>query len=692
MKKTNVIFILFFFLVAFTVRGQNKINYYEYWFDDNYAAKVGMNITPVPSFTLNTSIGTSSLNDGLHMLHIRFRDDSSNYSTTVSNYFLKTFEGGTSANNIVAYEYWFDNDYAARVYQTITPVNELNLSTQIDVASLINGFHVFHIRFKDSGNSWGFVNSSFFKKNALLETTDNLISGYRYWFDLADATIYNVSLPVPIKTYQLDDQINLLIIPKGPHDMHIQFRDTLGNWSTVITDSIYRNPVVKAEFTPDNLLICDSGLINFTNTSIDADTFRWDFGDGIISQIASPVHFFDSPGTYPVKLTAYDTLNGVKDSVTINISVVASPIVNLGSDTTICPSFLLLDARNPGCTYEWSDSSADSILNISDPGIYSVVVTDQWNCQSADTIQVLFYEVPVVDLGVDTTICPSTLTLNAWNPDCSYAWSNFSTDSIIQISDSGTYSVMVTSQSGCLDQDTIQIHFYQVPVVDLGADTIICPSEIMLDAWNPACTYEWSNLSNDSVIYVSDSGQYFVTVTNQWICSTYGSINIYFHPTPAIELGNDTTICIGDSVILDAGTGFTAYAWSTGETTQTIVVKTADTYTVEVTNTDGCSKTDSVTVLIDPCAGMEEWNNNLISVYPNPNNGLYFIQTLSDFTGPVDIMICDLSGRTIYKTRLPIIRSYEIIEIDNSNFENGVYLLLLTSNHHRITEKIIVSH
>ena len=92
---------------------------------------------------------------------------------------------------------------------------------------------------------------------------------------------------------------------------------------------------------------------------------------------------------------------------------------------------------------------------------------------------------------------------------------------------------------------------------------------------------------------------------------------------PIIDLGNDITEDFnpsGNSIVLDAGSGFTSYNWSTGETTQTINVTTEGTYSVTVTNATGCSAFDEMVYTIDPIDQTITWNQTIpTQAYRNAN-------------------------------------------------------------------------
>ena len=163
MKK--IIFIILCVFAFAQSNAQNKIKSYEYWFDNDFMSKVTTNITPVVSYNLNGNIPTTGLPGGLHVFNVRFQDDSAKYSQVSSSFFFKQYQGGGAVqNDIVAYEYWFDNDYASKVSSNITATPSFNLNSNISTATVVAGLHVMNIRFRDSGGKWSQVVSSFFYK------------------------------------------------------------------------------------------------------------------------------------------------------------------------------------------------------------------------------------------------------------------------------------------------------------------------------------------------------------------------------------------------------------------------------------------------------------------------------------------------------------------------------------------------
>jgi gliding motility-associated-like protein len=167
----------------------------------------------------------------------------------------------------------------------------------------------------------------------------------------------------------------------------------------------------------------------------------------------------------------------------------------------------------------------------------------------------------------------------------------------------GTYNVRLIVNEGMPDQVSLckTIVIGPVPVVDLGPDRIFCSdTSTILDAGPGFTTYLWSTGATTRTITVSVTGIYYVTVTKTG-CSASDTVNVSFYPVTSVNLGPDTTVCLGQSVTFDAGpcAGCT-YLWTdlaTGlpvGTNQTFTTAQAGTYKATVTNTVGCQAMDTV--------------------------------------------------------------------------------------------------
>jgi hypothetical protein len=181
----------------------------------------------------------------------------------------------------------------------------------------------------------------------------------------------------------------------------------------------------------------------------------------------------------------------------------------------------------------------------------------------------------------------------------------------------GDYTAVLNVYSNDPDDPEITVpitmHVAEVAVNLTADDTELCLGESAtitsaMTGGSGSFTYTWTSepagfSSSDPNITVTPD------ITTTYICSVFdGTITvadqilITVNPLPVTYIGVDSTICLGDSVILDAGAGFASYIWSTGETTQTIKAMTAGEYSVVVTNEFTCTGSDAMTlnVLLNP--------------------------------------------------------------------------------------------
>lgn len=296
----------------------------------------------------------------------------------------------------------------------------------------------------------------------------------------------------------------------------------------------------------------------------------------------------------------YSDANGcrsIKNKVTIKINT--KPLVNLGNDTSFCEgNTLQLDAKNVGSFYSWSTGKNTEKIVVDKSGNYSATVTDTNGCSASDTIAISVNKNPVVNLGVDQQICPTSFaTFDAANISANYLWSNGAKTQTIKVNTTNDYSVEVTNANGCIGRDTVHLQVDPNLKVVLGNDKIICEGDsVSIDAGNFGANYLWNNGSTSQSIYAKNSGTYFVEVTDINGCKGSDTLLVNVNTNPLVNLGADKEFCQGSFVTIDAGNAGAHYLWSNGSTTQSIKVNSSSTYFVEVTDVNGCKGRDTVNV------------------------------------------------------------------------------------------------
>ncbi|MFV0268119.1 MAG: hypothetical protein ACK5HT_13410, partial [Draconibacterium sp.] len=119
--------------------GIHQVTDVEYWFDGNYTSAIETSLTSGTSVDWNSLLDMSSLNNGLHTISCRFKDDRGIWSSPLIRFFKK--EKSNGLQQLAALEYWFNNDYSNRKDSAFAATSLLNLHKMLDVSSLNIGFH-----------------------------------------------------------------------------------------------------------------------------------------------------------------------------------------------------------------------------------------------------------------------------------------------------------------------------------------------------------------------------------------------------------------------------------------------------------------------------------------------------------------------------------------------------------------------
>jgi gliding motility-associated-like protein len=248
-------------------------------------------------------------------------------------------------------------------------------------------------------------------------------------------------------------------------------------------------------------------------------------------------------------------------------------------------------------TYQWSNGATTAGITLTATDDYSLSATSYAGCsaQSA-SFHVDVFDASNIQLGNDTFICPGQSVLLDAGVYTSFLWQNNSTNQTYTATDTGTYFVQVTNNLGCISADTIHISSL-AGAISLGNDTFICSGQTVLLDPGVYSSYLWQDNSTNQTYTVTTAGTYFVHVTVTGGCAASDTI-VVSSSANGVLLGNDQTICNGQSIILDAGS-FASYVWNNTSTQQTLTVTTAGQYSVTVTTAGGCTATDDVMVTVD---------------------------------------------------------------------------------------------
>ncbi len=224
-----------------------------------------------------------------------------------------------------------------------------------------------------------------------------------------------------------------------------------------------------------------------------------------------------------------------------------------------------------------------------------------------------------------------------------------------------------------------------------GSFTLTASSPDMI-LWydSPSTTNQVGSGSTFITPVISTTTTYYVVASN--ICSSLPvAVNAVVNALPYVNIGPDTLLIPGgQTIMLNAGSGFSSYEWSTGSTDPQIQVSTAGSYSVVVTNSNGCSATDRVFVnMITSVTSLI--NDNSIRLYPNPASEKVTIELTESLTNKATLHFYSMDGKTIFTEDLEKGNGFYSKVINLSDVANGVYFFEIRSDDYSYTKRIIIS-
>ncbi|OIQ27507.1 MAG: hypothetical protein BM564_12090 [Bacteroidetes bacterium MedPE-SWsnd-G2] len=336
----------------------------------------------------------------------------------------------------------------------------------------------------------------------------------------------------------------------------------------------------------------DSTVLNVSG----AESYLWDTGATTSSISVSPI----ITSTYSV--SGFNGACEVTDTVTVFVD--NTVVANAGEDVTICQGEPVTLIANGGVSYLWStgETSQSIIVTPENTTIYEVTVFNASQTSSdSDEVEVFVNQIPEVEIGDDVEICEGNSVILTAQGQGSILWSTGETTTSIEVSPESTsiYSVILES-NGCSAYDEIEVVVNEIPGINAGENqTINAGNSAQLIA-SGGESYTWSNGMNGSSITVSpiETTTYIVTGYSNG-CENTDAVTVFVETPLEADAGPDVDICEGYETVLTAYGG-SSYLWSTGETTQSIVVNPMYTETYSVTVYEGNNQaSDDVVVNVN---------------------------------------------------------------------------------------------
>ncbi|WP_041295573.1 Ig-like domain-containing protein [Dokdonia sp. 4H-3-7-5] len=351
-------------------------------------------------------------------------------------------------------------------------------------------------------------------------------------------------------------------------------------------------------------------------------TFTWSNGDvdaGVTSSTLDNI----GAGVYTVSVTIDGTVcQPVEQSVTISEPSSAVGVTIVTEDET-GPGLSNGEAKATATggvapyTYSWSTGATTAEINNLSPGDYTVEVTDANGCTVENTVTINPGSCNnlAITTGVEDVTCNGfsdgsiISTTTGGNGPFTYSWSNGATTENINNVTAGSYTVTVTdSFTNCTAQSTVTVNEPTVLSAGIAVNNVLCFGEstgslnLTVSGGTPDYTYEWSGGQTIEDLTALPAGNYSVIVTDGNGCTTTAQA-VISQPASAVTADvsstneNGATANDGTATVLpEGGTMPYTILWSNGETTNTIDGLDAGDYAVVVTDANGCTYEETITV------------------------------------------------------------------------------------------------
>lgn len=416
-----------------------------------------------------------------------------------------------------------------------------------------------------------------------------------------------------------------------------------------------------------------------------------------------------SAGTYTVAIT--DNFGCYADSV---VSVGANAPFSLSSNVTdeSCNqsdgAVDITVSGGSGYTYQWDSGQTTEDISGVPAGTYTVTVTNTNGCSVEETVTVGGYTtfdisatVAVDSCGQGVGAIDQTIVSGS---GLTFSWSTGATTEDVSGLVAGTYQCTVTDPAvgGCVETFT-----YSVGSTTNGMTASAVVSDETCNAGNGAIdltvsggvgpfTYSWDSGSSTEDISGLSAGQYIVTYTDQndgcvaIDTITVNNVNTIFAGSGMVTDASGATSADGAiDVTLSTATTYT-YSWNSGQNTEDISGLNPGTYSITVTSAEGCDTTMTFVVNDQSLSILENVIENIaLAVYPNPANGLFYVNyTLpAGITGHIEIL--DAVGRVV--RRLDVEGSEEL-SVDAVDYAAGMYVVRLKTGNITQMKRVVLSN
>jgi gliding motility-associated-like protein len=446
---------------------------------------------------------------------------------------------------------------------------------------------------------------------------------------------------------------------------------TLGNCSVIDSVIVIVNALPPISAGKDTSVCIGSSVQLNASGGI---KYSWSPGEYLSdSLVANP---FASP-PYEFEYTVIGTdVHGCSNTDQVSIQVFAVPEVIISVDSAMCDGDTIPMSATGGTNYHWEPplglSQTEFASTLVYPPVtttYTVTVTNQFGCTTTASAKVTVNELPNVSAGSDQFVCPGIgVQLQAtgalyyfWTPSTGLS-NNNSSNPIATVYSNTTYVVTGIDVKNCHATDTVNLVLLPPLQSFISNDTIICSGSTAHLNAGGGISYQWlpSNSLSDAAVASpiatpSESTTYDVYVSDGICYTDTLNVTVTVQPLPTINAGADADIISGVAYNFNVQSSEGNYSWLPSDglscsdcPNPTATPKQTTTYVVTVTDSIGCSSSDSITLTVG-CGDDVVFVPNAFTPNDNNHNDVLYIRAL----GTIDLhffRVYDRWGKMIFNT------------------------------------------
>ncbi len=392
--------------------------------------------------------------------------------------------------------------------------------------------------------------------------------------------------------------------------------------------------------------ICPGQSTLLSVTGAANTSYQWYLNNQIVGGANSQSLLATEAGNY--KLFINNSTLGCNDTTnTFVVTLNLQPSVNAGSDQTLCAESQATLLASGADSFVWSNGNTNASISVNTGMIsatteYIVIGADViTGCTNSDTVSLYVNALPIIAAGVDMAQCSNEDVVLSATGATQLNWSGLVQNNVAFNLSAGVYNYTVTGidGNGCENTDQIQVTIYANPTVIAGTDAEVCENEtpISITASSPDVnlSFLWSNSQTGQTLIATQSNTYTVEVTDQNGCTATDDVIVLVNSNPIVNAGDIVESCSNDlPVTLTANVSGSnnAFDWSTSETNQAIDVSSGGTYSVTVTDLNGCEGYDEVILTINQSPSVNAGADQIVCESNFPAN------LNATGTGAVDIL------------------------------------------------------